>query len=181
MDASLSQRIERLEAREDIRRLVARYGMAVDDRDLETVGALFTEDAVFRHGEDSLVNNGRQEILAFYEDRLSAFGATFHYPNSHIIDFESDQAATGIVMAHAELAMNDATFVVALRYHDTYRREDGTWRFAERQIKMLYFMDLAEFAAGGLAETDRKRYFGDIGPTEIPEMLPTWVEFFAGR
>jgi hypothetical protein len=85
------------------------------------------------------------------------------------------------VMAHAELAMNGATFVVALRYHDTYRVDDGAWCFAERAVRMLYFMDLAEFAAGGLAQPDRKRYFGDVGPTEIPESLPTWIDFFAGR
>ena len=42
------KRLQKLEDREAIRELVARYGQVVDDRDLEGVQALFTDDAVFR-------------------------------------------------------------------------------------------------------------------------------------
>ncbi len=42
----LGNRLQRLEDREAIRQLVARYGQVVDDRDLGSVEALFTEDAV---------------------------------------------------------------------------------------------------------------------------------------
>ena len=73
MDTDVERRLTRLEAHEDIRQLVARYGIAVDDRDMETVGSLFTADAVFRHGDNSLVNDGRQEIVDFYTDRLRSF------------------------------------------------------------------------------------------------------------
>ena len=46
---SLEERIERLEAREEIRTLVADYSMAVDDRDVETIESLFTVDGIFGH------------------------------------------------------------------------------------------------------------------------------------
>jgi hypothetical protein len=154
--------------------------MAVDDRDMATVGSLFTEEAVFRHGDDSIVNHGRDEIVAFYTDRLQAFGATYHYPHSHLIELEGDDVASGVVCAHAELGIDGRTYVTALRYHDRYRLDAGVWRFTERRLAMLYYMDLAELVAGGLADGDRKRYFGTIGPAEIPEKLPTWQQFFAG-
>lgn len=182
MTDDLTRRLERIEAKEAIRDLVVRYGMAVDDRDMDAVGDGFTDDAVFRHGDDSIVNHGRDEIVAFYTDRLRAFGATYHYPHSHLIELDANDPdrATGVVCAHAELGIDGRTYVTALRYHDQYRREDGEWRFAERRLAMLYYMDLAELVDGGLAQGDRKRYFGTIGPSEIPEKLPTWREFFAG-
>lgn len=182
MADDLEARVARIEARQAIQDLVIRYGMAVDDRDMATVGGLFTEDAVFRHGDDSIVNHGRQEIVDFYSDRLQAFGATYHYPHSHLIELDpaDPQLATGVVCAHAELGIDGRTYVTALRYHDGYRVDAGVWRFTERRLAMLYYMDLAELVDGGLAQGDRKRYFGTIGPAEIPEKLPTWQEFFAG-
>ncbi len=180
MSDDLARRLDAIEAREAIRDLVTRYGMAVDDRDMATVAELFTEDAVFRHGDDSIVSHGRQEIVDFYTDRLSAFGASYHYPHSHLIELDGPDSGTGIVCAHAELGIDGRTFQTALRYHDRYRREDGVWRFSERSLAMLYYMDLAELVGGGLSEGDRKRYFGTNGPTEIPEKLATWQGFFAG-
>jgi ketosteroid isomerase-like protein len=178
MSEELLERIAAIEHREQIRDLVIRYGMAVDDRDLATIGVLFTEDAVFRHGDDSIVNNGRDEIVEFYTDRLRAFGATYHYPHSHLVELTGPTTATGVVCAHAELGIDGHSYITALRYHDTYRNENGHWLFAERRLAMLYFMDMAELAAGGLCETDRKRYFGTIGPAEIPEKLDTWKRFY---
>ncbi|MGI9616776.1 MAG: nuclear transport factor 2 family protein [Acidimicrobiales bacterium] len=180
MTDQLEARIAAIEAREHIRELVVRYGMAVDDRDMVTVAAIFTEDAVFRHGDDSIVNHGRQEIVDFYTDRLKAFGATYHYPHSHLIELDDADHASGVVCAHAELGIDGRTYITALRYHDQYRRDDGVWLFAERRLAMLYYMDMAELADGGLSVADRKRYFGTIGAAEIPEKLDTWKQFFAG-
>ncbi len=180
MTDDLAERVACIEARQAIQDLVVRYGMAVDDRDMQLVGSLFTDDAVFRHGDDSIVNHGRAEIVDFYTDRLRAFGATYHYPHSHLIDIVDADTATGVVCAHAELGIDGRTYVTALRYHDRYRCVDGVWRFTERRLAMLYYMDMADLANGGLAQNDRKRYFGTVGPAEIPEKLPSWQAFFAG-
>ncbi len=177
----LAERIGRLEAREEIRDLVVRYGMAVDDRDIEGLADMFTTDAVFRHGDGAVVNEGRQAIVDFYADRLSSFGATYHYPHSHLVEMDPERAgwATGMVNAHAELGIGGRTLVTGLRYSDQYRFEGTKWRFAERSIAMIYYMDMAELADGGLSEPDRKRYFGTVGPSELPESLDTWKRFFA--
>ena len=177
----LSERIARLEAQEEIRNLVVRYGMAVDDRDLAAVAVMFAEDAVFRHGDGAVVNEGRQAIVDFYTDRLSSFGATYHYPHSHLVELDSNRPghATGMVNAHAELGIGGRTFVTGLRYYDQYRLDEGQWRFAERSVAMVYYMDMAELADGGLCEQDRKRYFGEVSAAELPESLDTWEKFFA--
>ena len=177
----LSERVARLEAQEEIRDLVARYGMAVDDRDVDGLADMFTSDAKFALADGMVANQGRQAVIDFYSGRMAAFGATYHYPHSHVIELDADRPghATGMVNAHAELALDGRTLVTALRYFDEYRVEDGRWCFVERRVAMIYYMDMAELADGGLCDSDRKRYFGTVGPAELPESLDTWKRFFA--
>jgi hypothetical protein len=53
----LARRVERLEAREEIRQLVARYALALDQRDLDALCGLFPEDV--RVGRDGRGRDGR--------------------------------------------------------------------------------------------------------------------------
>ena len=95
----LQERIERLESRETIRTLVTDYSMAVDDRDVDTIGTLFAENGIFGHADGSAVMHGRQEIVDFYNGRLGDMGPTYHYPHSHKITFVDANTAEGIVLA----------------------------------------------------------------------------------
>ncbi len=177
----LLERVERLEAIEGIRDLIARYGMVVDDRDVEALADMFTSDARFGLADGMVANQGREAVIDFYTQRMAAMGPTYHYPHSHVINLDPERPghATGTVNAHAELAVDGRTMVTALRYSDEYRVENGRWCFVERKVAMLYFMDMAELADGGLTKPDRKYYFGTVGPSELPESLDTWKKFFA--
>ena len=117
------------------------YGRVLDDRDFEAVGELYTEDAVF----DTLAGRmvGRQGVVDYYRERVTPFGPTYHYPHSLELHLHDDRNASGIVAAHAELAIDGETVWIALRYHDTYRRDDR-WRFYERQVRLLYVSKLSE-------------------------------------
>ena len=42
---ALATRLQRLEDREAIKTLIARYGLVMDDRDMQGMPGLFTEDA----------------------------------------------------------------------------------------------------------------------------------------
>ena len=92
----LERRVARLEAREQIRELVAEYSMAVDDRDIPTIARLFATDAVFGDADGTLTVEGRDAIAEFYTTRLGSMGPTFHFPHSHRIDFVDDDNATGV-------------------------------------------------------------------------------------
>ncbi len=141
-EASLESRIRRLEDRQEIADLVARYGPAVDDRDASAIAELFAADSVF----DTVagVIRGRDDVVAYYLERLSQFGVSFHYPHTQTVDLESEDRARGLVTAHAEMASGREAFWVALRYHDEYVREDGHWRFAVRKVEQLYALPLRE-------------------------------------
>ena len=140
--SSLEDRLEYLESRIEISDLVSAYGRAVDDRDWSSVGELYCTDATFDAVEGPAT--GRDAIIAYYEHRTAMFGVTYHYPHSlEVLDIEGVNAS-GVVCAHAELSIDGKSFWVALRYYDSYKKEGGRWRFAERRVEQLYAMELRE-------------------------------------
>jgi uncharacterized protein (TIGR02246 family) len=165
---NVERRLQRVEDRIELSDLVARYGVAVDDRDEATLRELFARDATFTgvRGE----TRGRDAVVAYYLERFRTFGPSFHVPHSQTVTFDGDDAATGVVSAHAELAGADGAFWVALRYLDVYVREDGAWRFASRAIRQLYALPLRELA-DHLGAPDRVRWPG-TDPRAAD--LPTW-------
>lgn len=174
--ASAERRLQQLEAKQQLAELVARYGMAIDDRDLDPLMDLFTEDGVFRH-DAAIQAKGRPALKEFYAGVLRNYGASLHYPHSQVVDWAGDGRATGVVVAHAELAAAGTAVVVALRYYDSYERgEDGQWRFAERHLRFWYFMRLDELPEH-MSERDRKRWPGPPAPAELPESLATYRSF----
>jgi hypothetical protein len=135
-------RLSRLEARQGLADLVARYCMALDDRDLEGVAGMFTADGVLETPGSSV--NGRAKILAFYRDRMSRFELTYHYPHSHTVFSLQKRRAQGIVRAHAEHGIDGRCVIAAIDYQDVYAVESGQWRFAKRTLSMKYYLPLDE-------------------------------------
>ncbi len=69
--------------------------------------------------------------------------------------------------------------VTALRYHDTYRREGGRWRFADRLLSFLYYVPAAEYAEA-LASPSRMRVYAEPGEADWPEKLASWKAYHEG-
>ena len=172
---ALEVRIRRLEDRTQLQELVAVYGQRIDDRDIEGIAELYTADATFDSTDGPIT--GREPVMDYYRRQLDRYGMTYHYPHSHTIEFTGPDTATGVVSAHAELAILPTPFVVALRYVDEYRREDGRWKFLSRRALQLYAAPLADLP-DVLATTQRRRWPG-TEPTEadIPEGLDTWKAY----
>ncbi len=157
VSSDITDRIQALEDRAEITQLVAKYGPAVDDHAFDDLAELYTHDAVF----DSVGGRieGRDAVIDYYRERGAVYGASYHYPHSVEIHLGGPDDAHGIVCAHAELSIDGATHWVAVRYHDTYRREGGAWRFHERDVRLLYMLNAADLATG-LGEPDRLRWPG---------------------
>jgi hypothetical protein len=163
--------------REAIRALVARYGMAVDDREMDVLGECFAEQGVFQYADGSLRLEGREAVLGYYRQRLGLLGASYHYPHSHLITFDADDRAHGVVNAHAELGLPTGdTGWVALRYYDKYCLERESWRFEERTIHFLYYLKLEDLPKA-LASPLRKRMVNPPQMADLPEMLDSWRRF----
>lgn len=174
--ADLARLVRRLADRQELSDLLARYGRLVDDRDLAGLTDLFTHDATFDSRSGPV--EGREAVMDYYREQLQTYTVTYHYPHSQTVDFLDDDHATGVVQAHAELAIDGVGVLVALRYLDTYRREDGAWRFQARQAQQLYGMPMDELGRS-LGDQDRKRWPGSApGPADLPEGLTTYRDFF---
>lgn len=177
-DADLGTRLQALEDRLAIQDLVAEYARAVDDRDMDLLRGLYATDAVFDSPGGR--SEGAAAVVAYYAQRTRLFTTSFHVPHTLTVDFVGPDEATGVVTAHAEMAMPDGAFWVALRYLDRYVREDGAWRFAERQVRQLYALPLRDLPELMGAE-HRVRWPGTEPATApLPDDLPSWKAWISG-
>ena len=171
---TLEERVHRLESRAAIRELTARYNFGIDDRDLVSVGDLFTETATFRSADGVMTATGRVAICAQFSGRYDVLGPTNHVGHDHVITFEGPRRARGLLSAHAELWRNGRTTVCAMRYRDIYAQcDDGQWRFADRELSFLYYLPLDDYR-DGLGQRDRNRAGPSAKAADYPESLATW-------
>jgi hypothetical protein len=165
---SLENRIQRLEDRFEISDLLVRYAVLLDDCRFDAVGDLFTADGVF--ASPNSTTTGRSDIIANFKTKHAPFVMTLHDPHSSFATFTDEDHAKGTVIGYAELANAETTIVTFIRYQDDYRREDGAWRFASRNVLSVYGMSIDDFVAGAAGSNERKRWPGrPVGPSEIPD------------
>lgn len=166
----LARLVRRVDDRQKLAELLSRYGMAVDDRDFDTLSSLFAPDAVF-HGI-----KGRTQIIDFMRGRTSTFSTSSHYALTWHFDFASDDRASGVVNAHAELCIGGKTVRLALRYLDDYVRSADTWVIAQRVLKFRYVLPF-DAVADGLDDPMRVRWPGtEAQLADLPDKLQTYID-----
>jgi hypothetical protein len=166
----LARLVRRIDDRQQLAELISRYGMAVDDRDFDTIGRLFAPDGEF-HGV-----KGRQTVVDYYRARASTFTTSSHYAHTWHFDFESDTRASGAVNAHAELCIGGRTVRISLRYLDRYVKGEGGWMFQSRTLKFRYVLPFDEVARG-LDDPMRVRWPGtQPQAADLPDKLQTYID-----
>jgi hypothetical protein len=142
----VSRRLRRLEDRVELRELVSRYCLAIDDSDWDGLLELFTEQA------EMAGVTGRREVVGRLRAIRSGYGRTIHSATEQVLHFADDDHATGVVPSRGELAIEGQTVLCAMRYLDDYERVGGAWRFARRTIRFSYALPWAELAGAMTAE-----------------------------
>jgi hypothetical protein len=125
-----------------IRELIDAYARCADRRDADGQKALFTTDTrfvVYMAGEDAGPTDdlrGRESLTPVFEN-LNIYEATTHFNGQSTVVLDGDRA-TGesyCIAHHVSSADGERTLMIAaLRYRDTFAKDDGTWRFAERRL-----------------------------------------------
>jgi hypothetical protein len=125
-----------------IRELFDAYAHCADRRDAEGQKSLFTRDThfvVYMEGEGSEPTqelSGRESLTPVFDD-LNRYEATTHFNGQSTVALNGDRATgESYCLAH-HLFTEDGErklFLAALRYHDTFVRTGGGWRFAERRL-----------------------------------------------
>ena len=125
-----------------IRELVDAYAHCADRRDAEGQKSLFTPDThfvVYMDGQGSdptQVLDGREALTPVFDD-LNRYQATMHFNGQSTITLDGD-LATGESYCIAHHLFTDGgerqLMLAWLRYADTFRKVDGRWFFAEREL-----------------------------------------------
>ena len=161
---------ERALAYEEIRQVVARYAVATDARDLDSLVALFVDDV--RVGAHE---RGRDALRSFFDRALRDVGITILNVGTHVIDFVDDDHGTGVVYCRAEIQVGNQWVVQAIQYRDDYERRDGHWFFARRRHLLWYGREVGTSPIG-LAPANWPEHHTGTG--ELPEIWPTWRTFW---
>lgn len=169
--ATIEERLDRLEALEQIRQLPAKYTLALDMRDFDALVNLFVDDVGVPGRQQ-----GRQALKRWYADTMRPIPGSFHGINGHVIDLEGGDLATGIVYSRNDLDLGDAWMHELMLYLDRYERRDGIWHFQRRSP--LYWVHTdpnvaplgeAKLRRPGAAEARRGGYH---------DAFPSWAEFW---
>lgn len=180
--STLEDRIARLEAESQIRQLVARYCFYIDDREIDRVATLFTDDGTLRSADGVMNATGVGAIIDQYHGRFDVLGPGHHFMHDIQIDFVGDgkAEAAGRVTGHAELWRNGKMMVAAIRYKDVYRNTDDGWRFHDREISFLYYVPVSEYP-DILSGPNRNHAYAQPAPADFPERLPSWIAYEKSR
>lgn len=150
--------VQELLAREQLRDLVARYAMAVDDHDLEAVATMFHPDAVF--DRDGHLAHGWDEIAETLGASMRGFRRMLHTPHAAVVELVGADVASGDSSGHAELVTSRGVLLAAYRYADEFARHEGRWVFTRRAVRFLYATSAVAYTAT-LPELDRVRFPGE--------------------
>jgi uncharacterized protein (TIGR02246 family) len=136
-NATVEERLQKLEDTEAIRSLLIDYGRALDQRDFKAYGQLFASDGVWKGGMGSATSPER--IQKMVEDGFSRMSPDLYEDSHHVmtsldIEVDGDTARTwSRWLWVVEGPDGKPRAERAGHYEDTLVREDGQWKFKHRQ------------------------------------------------
>lgn len=128
-------------APQELHDLAFRYAKAVDQRDADMLLSVFTDDgAVMGFGENPISFRGDAGLRDMI-DKMVAFRMTMH--NVFNQTFEKDDAdtvsgETHCIASHILPGDDWRVMDMSIRYHNSYRQQNGAWRFHERRLEVLW-------------------------------------------
>ncbi|HEY1734025.1 MAG TPA: nuclear transport factor 2 family protein [Acidimicrobiales bacterium] len=131
--------------RDEIANLLYTYAERIDAGDFDGMAELFA-DAEMTFGEADQVRRGSDEVRAAFESSTRRYDdgtPKSKHVMTNVIVTVDETAGTATARSYFTVlqAVPDHLAlqpVAAGRYHDTFARSDGAWRFRDRQI----FVDL---------------------------------------
>jgi hypothetical protein len=186
--------IECLLAYEEIRQLAARYALAIDARDLDSLVELFVDDfvATFTTGSRAAAGRdlepgpegpasgqrGRAALRSVFDHYLSVDHVTILQIGGHVIDLVDRDHATGTVYCVCEMGEKGRWARQAVAYEDDYERRAGRWYFARRNHLLFYGIQVPERP---IDEPPADWPASQLGRGSIPFEWPTWQAYWATK
>ncbi len=135
--------VERLLAYEEIRQLAARYAVALDACDLDSLVKLFVPDV--QVGRSASGAGGAAGLLRRVDQRDPGHDPQRGHAHDRILGPDD---AKGVVYCRGEIQEGDRWIVQAIQYRDEYQRRDGHWYFLRRKHLLWYGRDIGTSPLG---------------------------------
>ena len=118
---------------------LARYAIAMDQRDWPLLGSVFTQNFTYDAGEWTT------HSLADYLERLQPYlegcGPTQHLLGNYQIDIDGDTARTQVYVRAFHVGtreLSSTTYEMFGVYRDEMRRTEAGWRSIRRTLRLQY-------------------------------------------
>lgn len=158
--SDLDDRLARTEARlallediESIRKIIARYGKALDDKNIDALKPLFAANAEVTVAPWGLSASGHGAVIDFYAQSFLDSESTRHY----MTNVEIEPAGEGC-RSHCYFQNSVDSPPQSLRgwgiYEDDFVREDGVWKFLSKRITVQVLGPFDEGWSGAAAVAD---------------------------
>jgi hypothetical protein len=123
--------------------LALAYAATADRRDAAGFTDLFLPDATLtaRRGDGEPGVYTGTERLAEIPQRLARYHETVHVVTNHRCEIDGDDATGEAACRAHHVTVGDAgatDLVLTIRYRDAYRRTPDGWRFAMRDVHILW-------------------------------------------
>jgi hypothetical protein len=133
--ANLATRVQQIEDREAIQRLLMEYGRSLDNRDFATYSHLFASNGEWSGSFGTF--RGPAAIQAAMEKAFANAkdipkGTNFHMMSNVIIDLQGDRATASSKWIFFKMDKSKPEGAIAGRYDDVLIRENGAWKFLKR-------------------------------------------------
>ena len=136
-------RLERLEAIEEIRNLKARYFRLMDTKQWDALKAVFTSDMKVLTPEGKVYAEGGETYAAALRNSLN-HAVSCHQGLAGEVEVDEDGSARAIWAMQDVITWQDRhpntgwkSILGRGHYHETYRKEDGAWRIATLTLTRL--------------------------------------------
>lgn len=162
--------IEATVARDEIRQLAYRYAHATDMRDLDLLVSCFVPHV--RVGRDA---HGHDALRENFDAQLRNIGVSILFVGNHLIDFDDDTHANGVVYCKAEIQDDERWVEQAIQYRDAYEKVEGSWLFVQRRHLLWYGAERGENPLTLEPADWPKRH---RGRGTLPHSEETWQKFW---
>jgi ketosteroid isomerase-like protein len=136
-----SRKIQETADRLDILELMAHYATALDTKNWEMLGSLFTDDACWEYTGTGTRQQGPAGIVGWLRRVVGPLEVTQHLNGNHVVRLHGDEAEHSCYYhaQHIRLGLPDGEqYIGAGRYEDLLRRSPDGWRFVRRTATTMW-------------------------------------------
>ncbi|WP_218121951.1 nuclear transport factor 2 family protein [Variovorax sp. EL159] len=141
-NVDLMARLDVLESRFAIERLIGQYAQAFDNQDEAMLRGIWHDGATLSLGATFGAFEGVEEIMQSAHSNWKQMPHMHHWMANPIIDIEGDRATGRVAVDCLCTDVTSGPVQISGLYHDRFERRGHRWAFVERRFEMHFLTPL---------------------------------------